>query len=229
MHRRRRLQYKQRHAHRTSDAKKQRNHNRTAYAKRIGQKSGELQTARLDFQPSALLGRTDSARALPRMRLRSLGRKRPSARAAGSTVVSADRHRRKSPRPRKRMGTLRVPPLRRKSKARNEYDAAVGRFVLVLSSLFGSAQYKRVCRKGQNRILDARRLICRRRRTRGFALAVCALLAQSAVRFGLGKHDRTVPAPYQSGNDNVLRVSAEKQNPRPDRRSARSSGQKRRI
>ena len=66
--------------------------------------------------------------------------------------------------------------------ARDEHDAAVGGLVLVLPALPRPAQRRRARRSREGGVLDARRPLRRRRRARGLAPALRALLAQGALR-----------------------------------------------
>ena len=84
---------------------------------------------------------------------------------------------------------------------RNQHDAPVGRFVLVLPALPKPQRYRALCPPGRRKLLDARRFICRRGRTRRAAPALRTFLAQSALRFGASASQRAISTPCQSGHD----------------------------
>ncbi len=86
-------------------------------------------------------------------------------------------------------------------QARNEYDAAMGRLLLVLSAVH--RPYERTC-ADRSRIgtgLDAGRSVHRRSRTCRVALALRTVLAQGALRSRTCEHPRTIPKVSEPGND----------------------------
>ncbi len=74
------------------------------------------------------------------------------------------------------------PPERPRVSARDQHDAPMGGVVLVLPPVLRPPQSRCCVGPGQRALLDAGRPLCRRRRARRAAPAVCPLLAQSAVR-----------------------------------------------
>ena len=87
------------------------------------------------------------------------------------------------------------------SYARDQHHAAVGGVVLVLPALLRSEEQGTLRRPGEGEILDAGRSVRRRRRARGAASALLAVLAQGAVRPGPCLHARAVHAAGEPGID----------------------------
>ena len=83
---------------------------------------------------------------------------------------------------------------RRSSSARNQHHAAMGGILLVLSALPRSAQRPGDRRSREGALLDAGRSLCRRRRACGASSALCALLAQGALRHRHRLDEGAVPA-----------------------------------
>ena len=82
----------------------------------------------------------------------------------------------------------------RSGSARNQHHAAMGRILLVLSALPRSAQRPGDRRSREGALLDAGRSLCRRRRACGASPALCALLAQGALRHRHRLDEGAVPA-----------------------------------
>ncbi len=112
----------------------QNENHRLARRKKSRQENHQLQIARLAVQPSALLGRAvpDCLEKWPGRQIlsRSVAGKCVARFAANARRLQTHRHRRTAARPRQRLGES-----ARRLRARNEHDAAMGRFVLVLSAL----------------------------------------------------------------------------------------------
>ena len=120
---------------------------------------------------------------------------------------------------------------RARRRARDQHHAAVGGLVLVLPALPRSAQRARAVVAGGRALLDAGRPLRRRRRARGAAPAVCALLAQGAVRLRPRAHHGAVSAAVQPGDDPRLQLpgrDAGSTHHRPTSRSATASRSSRR-
>ena len=185
---------------------------------RGGRGRGHLQAARLAVQPAALLGR-----AVPdRLRRRRPARSRCPSRCCRS---SCPRSPTSSPRiladddtalPSRRshapsdwvhveldLGDGRAATYR----ARDQHHAAVGRLVLVLPALPRPHERRRARRSrdraatGWARPVGRRRPLRRRRRARGAAPPLRALLAQGAVRPRPRVDARAVPPAVQPGHD----------------------------
>ena len=86
-------------------------------------------------QPSEILGRADPDRPLPELRHGRSSVRRTSAPASRSRELQAGRGRRIPARKDRELRELHVPEVRRRGKARNRYNAAVGRFFMVLPAL----------------------------------------------------------------------------------------------
>ena len=93
-----------------------------------------------------------------------------------------------------------LPEVRRPGEARDQHDAAVGGLVLVLPALPRSEERRARVRSGDREAVDGRRPVRRRRRARGAAPAVRALLAQGAVRHRRGQHEGAVPEAAPPGD-----------------------------
>ena len=99
------------------------------------------------------------------------------------------------------------PGNRRAGLARDQHDAAMGGFLLVLPALHRSEERRRAGRSREGTLLDAGRPLCRRRRACGAASAVCAVLAQGAVRHWRRFDQGAVQAAVQPGHDPGLLLS----------------------
>ena len=110
----------------------------------------------------------------------------PETRAARTPArrraLRADRHRRIAAGGDWRLGQRALPQVRRSRQARDQHDAAVGGVVLVLPALPRSQEQRSPRRSGDRAAVDAGRPLRRRRRARGAAPALRALLAQGALR-----------------------------------------------
>ncbi len=144
----------------------------------------ELPAARLAALAAALLGLPHPDRALPRLRRgrRARGaaarraaraaRRRPEA--AGGLAAGGGRG----------LGERRLPFVRRPGEARQRHDGHVRRLLLVLPALLLAGLHRGPLRPGGHQRVDAGRPLHRRRRARGAAPALRALLHQGAARHG---------------------------------------------
>ena len=84
--------------------------------------------------------------------------------------------------------------------ARDRHDGHVRRFVVVLLSILRSEERRAAVRPGEGEILDARRLLQRRRRARHSAPDLFALLRAGVPRPRHGRSRRAVQAPADAGD-----------------------------
>ena len=165
-----------------------------ADGKRRGREEGQLQAARLGFQPSALLGRTYPGGALPPLRHRA----RPGGSAARAFArcgkLRAHRQWRKPPVHHDRLGQHHLPPLRRPRQAGDRHHAPVGRFQLVLPALLRPPQRQGIRQQGSAGLLHARGLVQRRHGAHHPAPSLQPVLAPVPPRSGAGLRIRSAPA-----------------------------------
>ncbi len=117
------------------------------------------------------------------------------------------------------LGQHDLPALRRPGAARDGHDGHVRRLVLVLPALLRRRQRRGALGSRGARALGAGRPVHRRRRARGAAPAVRALLRQGARRHGAARRAGAVPAPVHAGDDHAQRredVQVEGQRDQPD-------------
>ena len=92
------------------------------------------------FSRQRYLGRAHPHGQLPPVRLGAPARERAAPGAAQRGELRAHRHRRVAPLQDDRLGQLQVPQVRRRRPAGDRYHAPVGRFLLVLSAVYGPPQ-----------------------------------------------------------------------------------------
>ena len=99
-----------------------------------------------------------------------------------------------------RVGEREVSEVRRPRPAGNRHDGHVRRLVVVFPAVLRSAQQRAAVRSGDRGLLDAGRLLQRRRRARHPAPAVFALLHARAARRRAGQLRRAVQAAADAGD-----------------------------
>src|SRR6478736_5223872 len=189
--------------HRHAGAGGQARHHRVAGGRGIGARTRGLPPARLAAVAAALLGLSDSDRAL-----RVLRRRARAGRPAAGGAAPGRGLRPQGPLPagrRRGLGAGVVPELRRPGPARDRHDGHVRGLVLVLHALRGSPELDRAVPARHRRHLAAGRPVHRRRRARDPAPDVRVLFHQGVVRPGAPGLHRAVREPVHAGDDPLPR------------------------
>ena len=159
---------------------------------------GAVPAQGLGHLAAALLGHADSGGALPDRRGRGRALRSAASRAAeGRQLLRA---RRLAACPDTGVREHDVSEVRRAGAPRNRHDGHVRRLVVVFPAVLRPAQHRAAVRSRAGRLLDAGRLLQRRRRARDPAPAVLAVLHARAARRRPDQLRRAVQAAAHAGD-----------------------------
>ena len=174
---------------------------RVARRARRGAQEGQLQAPRLAHQPPALLGRAHPDRPLREVR-HGAGTPGPAAGAAARPRGLPPHGRRPlAAGARRGVGAHDLPGVRRAGAPRDRHDGHLRLLELVSLPLRLAARRDGAVRPREGRVLAARRPVRRRRRARGDAPALRALLLQGGAGRRLRELRRALRAAAQPGDD----------------------------